>query len=553
MLLNTNCMKKGLLFLLLISCSIGSKAQTIALIRHDSGMLEGGYVLFAPMQNDITYLVDPCDEEVHQWSSSFTPGLAVYILPDGTLLRTGYTHDKYFNAGGAGGVIQEIDWDSHVKWQYYISDSTQCQHHDVKIMPNGNILVIAWEKKTIAQAKAAGRDTLDLPLPNTGFWCEKILELHPVDSVHATIVWQWHLWDHLVQNFDSTQNNYGDVTNPKLLNINYRAGKSADWFHMNSIDYNPALDQIVVSSRNLDEFYIIDHSTTTAEAASHSGGKYGKGGDFLYRWGNPQAYDPSAPLAMHAIFGQHDVNWIPAGMPNAGDILLFNNGNGRPAGNYSTADRVVLPDSDGTGVYYTPSPYYGPSSSKVVYEDSIPTDFYSSNLGSAQQLINGNVLVCSGTTGDFVEADSAQHKVWEYINPVNSSGPMTQYTTPSGNGVFRCAFYPDTSTAFSSHTMTPIAPIEINPIAYNCSSPGGIITLTQNYNFSISPNPADRDVRINTNLKEFKVLITNTMGEIMYEAESVKSINITGMPLGIYFVTIKASNYINTCKLVIIR
>ena len=51
------------------------------------------------------------------------------------------------------------------------------------------------------------------------------------------------------------------------------------------------LDQIVLSNHNLSEIWIIDHSTTTLEAASHSGGNSGKGGDLLYRWGNPQAYD----------------------------------------------------------------------------------------------------------------------------------------------------------------------------------------------------------------------------------------------------------------------
>lgn len=59
---------------------------------------------------------------------------------------------------------------------------------------------------------------------------------------------------------------------------------------MNGIDYNPVLDQIALSTHNLNEWYIIDHSTTTAEAATSSGGNSGKGGDLLYRWGNPAAY-----------------------------------------------------------------------------------------------------------------------------------------------------------------------------------------------------------------------------------------------------------------------
>ncbi|MGC8644373.1 MAG: hypothetical protein ACP5XB_31305, partial [Isosphaeraceae bacterium] len=50
------------------------------------------------------------------------------------------------------------------------------------------------------------------------------------------------------------------------------------------------LDQILLSVHSFSEIWIIDHGTTTAEAATHKGGRSGKGGDLLYRWGNPQAY-----------------------------------------------------------------------------------------------------------------------------------------------------------------------------------------------------------------------------------------------------------------------
>jgi hypothetical protein len=40
---------------------------------------------------------------------------------------------------------------------------------------------------------------------------------------------------------------------------------------MNSIDYNPELDQIAMSVRGNSEVWIIDHGTTTAEAKGHTG------------------------------------------------------------------------------------------------------------------------------------------------------------------------------------------------------------------------------------------------------------------------------------------
>ena len=148
-------------------------------------------------------------------------------------------------------------------------------------------------------------------------------------------MWQWNAWDHLIQDYDASVDNYGVVADhPELLDINFigatgnQAGR-ADWMHCNGIDYNAVLDQIVLSCKNMNEIYIIDHSTTTAEAAGHTGGNSGKGGDLLYRWGNPQAYD-SGLSSDQQLFGQHDVQWIEEGRAGAGDLLLFNNGVGRP-------------------------------------------------------------------------------------------------------------------------------------------------------------------------------------------------------------------------------
>jgi hypothetical protein len=238
----------------------------------------------------------------------------VYLLEDGDLLRSGNVISPFFNAGGKGGVIQRLDWASNVLWEFDISDADHCQHHDIFPMPNGNVLAVVWEKHTIAEALAAGRDPA---LLDDGLWSEAILELQPIGTDSAAIVWEWHLWDHLVQDFDPLQQNHGVVTDhPELVNINYIGGPPTqeDWIHMNAVYYNADLDQIIASAHNFDEIWVIDHSTTTAEAAGHTGGSHGRGGDLLYRWGNPITYDRGT-VADERFFGQHNVQWIRPGCP----------------------------------------------------------------------------------------------------------------------------------------------------------------------------------------------------------------------------------------------
>src|SRR5436305_1921840 len=169
-------------------------------------------------------------------------------------------------------------------------------------------------------------------------WSDKIVEIQPVSSDSGIIVWQWRTWDHLIQDADSTKLNFGVVADhPEDININLGSLNNidADWLHCNGLDYDSAHDEIMVSCHNLDEVFIVDHSTTMAEAATSSGGNSGKGGGILYRWGNPANYG-RGELSDQKFYGQHNTTWIRQGLPGAGKILVFNNGVSRPGGDYST-------------------------------------------------------------------------------------------------------------------------------------------------------------------------------------------------------------------------
>src|SRR5262249_11272585 len=154
--------------------------------------------------------------------------------------------------------------------------------------------------------------------------------------------------------------------------------------HCNGVAYNADLDQIAVSVWRFSEFWIIDHSTTTAEAAGHQGGRSGKGGDLLYRWGNPRAYRAGAK-ADQKLFSQHNVHWIPKRRPGAGNILLFNNGVDRPGGNHSSVDELVPPVDSQGGYLVKPGTACGPDRPIWSYAAPKKEDFFSSFISGAQR------------------------------------------------------------------------------------------------------------------------------------------------------------------------
>ncbi|MBI9045882.1 MAG: DUF1566 domain-containing protein [Anaerolineaceae bacterium] len=390
--------------------------------------------LFSPLNSTITYLIDTAGNTLHTWESNYTPGNSVYLLENGNLLRTGSVKSSKFNFGGSGGIIEEIALDSTVLWSYQYADDQVQQHHDIEQMPNGNILMIAWEIKTEAEAIAAGRDPNLLSegqlLP------DHIVELDPDSN---NIVWEWHIWDHLIQDFDISKDNYGVLSeHPELIDINFTTRlAAADWNHINSIDYNAELDQILVSVHNFNEIWIIDHNTSKEEAA-------GAAGDLLYRWGNPQVYD-SGSANDQQFYLQHDAQWIPDEYPGAGNILVFNNGDQR-SHPYSSIEEIV-PPLNADGSYMLASSSYGPETPTWTYTSDNPSDFFADRISGAQRLSNGNTLICDGTEGFFFEVTPAGEIIWRY---------------DSGSQVFRVIRYEDDYAGLPEKTSEIFSPIPTN-------------------------------------------------------------------------------------------
>lgn len=401
-------------------------AQTTGLFFHEPEAADG-YVLFAPNTANTTFLINKDGQVVNTWQSQHLPGLLGFLQPDGSLIRDAAVHGQsgngFINAAGAGGLLERFDWDGNKNWEFAYDSPTVLAHHDFEIMPNGNLLLIAWELKSEVAATQAGRDP---NLPGDGYlYPDHIVEVQP-DFVNGggTVVWEWHVWDHLVQEFDPTKDNYQGPTgvedNPQLVDLNFVStlseggGQAEDWTHANGIDYNADLDQIALSVREFSEFWIIDHSTTTAEAAGHTGGNSGRGGDLLYRWGNPQAYD-RGDAGDRTLYFQHDVRWIPEGLPGAGNITVFNNGLARPETDFSSVEEITPPlELDGNYTLET-GEAWGPLASTWSYAG--PVENFAAIISGAIRLENGNTLITYGVKGSMTEITPQGEEVWKYVNP----------------------------------------------------------------------------------------------------------------------------------------
>ncbi len=454
--------------------SSSSTTNTVGLMLNNTSKAFAGYTLMSPLHSTATYLLNNAGQYVHKWTSTGEPGRSSYLLENGHMIRaSAMPNVGPSTGGGEGGRIEEYDWAGNLVWGFNYYGPSYIAHHDFKVLPNGNVLILASEKKSYAEVIAAGFNPalLDSSISTQGYMLpDYLVEIKPTGSSTGTVVWEWHIWDHMIQDFDASKSNYGVVANhPELIDVNGVANNKVQqfWNHANGIDYNAQLDQIMISIRGNSELFVIDHGTTTAQSASHAGGSHGKGGDILYRWGYAQQYDRGTS-AERKLYQQHHTHWIEPGLPGAGNILIYNNGIGR---GYSTVDEIVPPIDTAGNYSIVSGAAYGPTSALWTYTGTPPTSFYSAEISGAQRLPNGNTLITEGIKGNLFEVTSAGETVWRYVNPVTTTPLAQGSTVPTDpnrsdqfmNAVFRVTRYGADFPGLVGKSLSPIGTIETYP------------------------------------------------------------------------------------------
>ncbi|MBK7642532.1 MAG: aryl-sulfate sulfotransferase [Planctomycetes bacterium] len=209
---------------------------------------------------------------------------------------------------------------------------------------------------------------------------------------------------------------------------------------MNAVDYLPGEDLIVLSSPHMNEVFVIDHSTSTAEAASTQGGKRQQGGALLYRYGNPRNYGLGAATD-RKLFYQHNVQWLPGATKGELHLLVYNNGAERPGNEYSSVDEIALPFDSRAGFQREAGKAFGPA--QLVWSYSEPEKFFSPFISGAQRLPNGDTLVCEGVKGRAFEVNREGKIVWDFWSPLGGDiEPSKTGGHAPANALFRATWVP---------------------------------------------------------------------------------------------------------------
>lgn len=501
---------KYLFSLSLICAAFGATAQNM-----------DGYAIYNQGNSNTAYLIDSEGEIAHIWSCPSAANYALALTNEGNLVRGAKVDNAQIDGPATGGMVQELDADGDVVWEFEYSSNEVISHHDIALMPNGNVLMIAWEL-------IDGDVFIDMGYEDdSDIYASHLIEVQQ-DGTGGEIVWEWHVIDHLVQDVDETKPSFGDVSeNWQLLNINVPAGTSGgqggggplDWLHVNGLDYNETLDQIVFTSRYLSEIFVIDHSTSTMEAASHEGGNSGMGGDFLYRWGNPDNYDTPGTQVIPAA--THDARWIKEGRPNAGWIQIFNNEGG--SGGSSTVDAINAPH-DGFVFEKTEGAQFEPTSYSWRHE----CEDDASGQSASDRMTNGNVFVNLsggfGGGGFMYEANEDGTIVWQY----NSDSQKAFRYECDHPGIQALLDNPCEGTSISELSVLPV---------------------------TVFPNPStDGQFKV---IGEFglngldQILVHDMYGNLVADLYNTNRIDMSGMSAGFYVATLTFKGRANTRKLTI--
>ena len=115
-----------------------------------------GYTVLAPMNDEEVIVIDNAGDVLESVKTGLRPGVDVQLIPNGKILGVFKVSKPSIDFGGYGGIVRIFDFQGNVEWQYTISSDDEMVHHDAEYLPNGNVLLTIWERKSREEANQRG-------------------------------------------------------------------------------------------------------------------------------------------------------------------------------------------------------------------------------------------------------------------------------------------------------------------------------------------------------------------------------------------------------------
>jgi arylsulfate sulfotransferase len=341
----------------------------------------GGLANIAPfgftISPSLTQVTQPEDEYCPEAGYSF---LMTRVLPNTSTLFGVYsnhtTQDYAYQTlnvtSGAVSVLSTLTL-SQVNQQLAAQSLQQVLdfNHEVMQLPSGNTAVLAHEEELVPCSVYPTECWTGYTEPEVDILGDQVLVLDP----NGNLLWAWNAFSCPNCGQELSIGNravLGEkcVQGPPQYCPITLATEADDWLHMNSISYDPADGNLVVSIRHQDAIIKIAYQNGSGDG--HIVWRLGHDGGFKMI----NSLDIPSPWFSH----QHDVEVVS---DNPLTLSLFDNGNTRHASNASALSRVQVLTVDESK-----------NTVNIAFNYDLPV--YSSSYGGVQALINGNWWVLAG-------------------------------------------------------------------------------------------------------------------------------------------------------------
>jgi hypothetical protein len=114
-----------------------------------------GFALYNRQNQNTAYLIDKDGSIAKTWNCNVACNYTVLLKENGNIVRGGKYASNQLNGAAIGGMVQEIDASGNIVWEYIYSNANHCSHHDICLVGD-NVMLIAWEVKTVNELTQAG-------------------------------------------------------------------------------------------------------------------------------------------------------------------------------------------------------------------------------------------------------------------------------------------------------------------------------------------------------------------------------------------------------------